>query len=781
MATLALALGIGAATTMFSVLYGVLIDPFPYKDADRLVLLSVFDQDKRGEEGRRRTVSLNEAREYERLTDVFEGFAYSNGGMGVLDSGGVPYPVPVVTVGGGVFEFIGMRTMLGRGILPRDGEPSSPPVAVLSEGAWRKYFAADPNIVNRSIQVDGQVRTVIGVAPKRFAWFGGSVWIPDQSNFVTPTNVRGDRYMQGRLRKGVQIARANAELAATGKRLQAAYPVLYPNKMQVRGVYCIDDLVGPPFRFTLYTLAGAVFMLLLIACSNVANMLLSRATARYREIGMRMALGAGRLRIVRQLLIEALLLAAGGAAMGSAIAYGGVRALQMVLPPNTFADESVVELNLPVLFFAVALAMITVLLFGLAPAWELVRRDRIDSLRDVSKAAGDAGRNNWLRDIFVGAQVAMSLVLLVGATLLLRSLMGVFSTEIGLDPKTVAIASPVFAPGDYKDADRVRALMDRAESQVQAVPGVRSVAQSNLYPIAYAGLPAEIHAVSHASEKTTPAMASGDDAGLLDAAGYRIAQGRWLTDTDVAGKRKVAVINQALARTLNIAGGPLGQQVTLHILKATIPCEVVGVLKDAPNQGMGLPVQPAIHLPTSVFPAPPGILVVRANGRVAGLVEPLRRKLGRALPNTRFIWVQSLDFYVPELGAHRFALALLGTFAIAGLVLTLIGLYAVMSYAVARRSYEVGIRMALGARALQVVRLVATRGALIVAIGIATGTAGSAAATRVLASYLGPVSAHDPLSYGAVIAVLALTALVAILVPVVRALRIDPARALRHE
>jgi hypothetical protein len=266
-----------------------------------------------------------------------------------------------------------------------------------------------------------------------------------------------------------------------------------------------------------------------------------------------------------------------------------------------------------VLLFAVALAMITVLLFGLAPAWELVRRDRVDSLRDVSKAAGDAGRSNWLRDIFVGAQVAMSLVLLVGATLLLRSLMGVFATETGLDPKTVAIASPVFAPGDYKDADRIRALMDRAESQVRALPGVRSVAQSNLDPIVYAGVPAEIRAVSHGSEKTTPAMASGDDAGLLDAAGYRIAQGRWLTDTDVAGKRKVAVINQALARTLNIAGGPLGQQVALQVGNATIPCEVVGVLKDAPNQGMRLPVQPAIHLPASAFPAPPRILVVRAN------------------------------------------------------------------------------------------------------------------------------------------------------------------------
>jgi predicted permease len=782
MATLALALGIGAATTMFNVLYGVLIDPFPYKDADRLVLISVFDVDKPGEEGRRRIVARDEAREFARLTDVFEGFANSNGGRGVLDHGGLDYQVSVVAVSGDVFPFIGIRTMLGRGILPRDAEPGAPPVAVLSEGAWRRYFAANPGIVNRTIQVDRQVRTVIGVAAKRFAWFTGDIWIPDQNGFVTPANPAGLRYMQGRLRRGVSIARANAELNAVGKRLQADNPTPYPKNMQIRGVYCIDDLVGPPFRLTLYILSGAVFMLLLISCSNVANMLLSRASVRYREIGVRMALGAGRMRIVRQLLVEALLLAAGGAAMGSVLAYGGVRALQMVLPPNTFADESVVELNLPVLLFAVGLAMITVLLFGLAPAWQVARRDRIELLRGVSRSAGEVGRNNWLRDIFVGAQVAMSLVLLVGATLLMRSFAGVFMADTGVDAKSVAIAIPFFQQEDYRDRGRLRQLMQEAEIRVRSLPGVRAVARAGLTPIQWGGIPVEVGGVSRGLQESVHALASGDSTGLLDAAGYRISQGRWLTEADVAGKQNVAVINETLARSLNIASAPLGAKVALHIGKEPILCEIVGVLKDAPNQGMRLPVQPAIHVPVTIFPIWPGQLVVRAHGRAAGLIDPLWRELERALPNTRFIYVKTLDSLLEsELGAHRFALALLGTFAMAGLALALIGLYAVMSYAVARRSYEVGIRMALGARALQVVRLVATRGAVIVMIGIAAGTAGSAAATRALASYLGPISAHDPLSYGAVIAALALTALTAILVPAVRALRIDPARALRHE
>jgi putative ABC transport system permease protein len=782
MATLALALGIGAATTMFSVLYGVLIDPFPYKDADRLVLLSVFDLDRSSEMGRRRIVTRDEAREFSGLTDIFEGFANSDPENGVLNRGGLDYPVQVISVGGEVFPFIGIRTMLGRGIQPHDAEPGSPPVAVLSENAWRKFFAADPAVVNQNIMLNQQVRTVIGVAPKRFAWFTGDFWIPGENGFVTPTNPGGLRYMQARVRPGVPIARVNAELTAVGKRLRAANPGQYPKNIQVRGIYCIDDLVGPPFRLTLYMLSGAVFMLLLIACSNVANMLLSRATARYREIGVRMALGAGRMRIVRQLLVEALLLAAGGAAMGSAIAYGGVRALQLVLPPNTFAPESVVALNVPVLLFAVGLSIFTVLLFGLAPAWQVARRNRVEWLRGVSKAAGEVSRTNWLRDIFVGAQVAMSLILMVGATLLMRSFAGVFLADTGVDAKSVAIAFPFFQQNAYSDRGRLRQLMDEAEIQVRSLPGVRSVAQATGTPILNGGASAEVRLVSRGAEQGVSVMASGDSTGLLDVAGYRITQGRWLTDADVAGERNVAVINETLARRLNIANSPVGAAVALHIGNDPTRYEIVGVLKDAPNHGLRLPVEPAIHVPVTTFPFSPGQLVIRAQGHANGLLDPLWRELQRTLPNTRFIYLKTLDTLLePELGAHRFALALLGTFAVTGLALALIGLYAVMSYAVARRSYEVGIRMALGARAQQVVQLLATRGAVIVAIGIVAGTAGSAAATRVLASYLGPVSTHDPLSYGGVIAALALTAMVAIIVPATRALGIDPARALRHE
>jgi predicted permease len=468
--------------------------------------------------------------------------------------------------------------------------------------------------------------------------------------------------------------------------------------------------------------------------------------------------------------------------MGSAIAYGGVRALQLVLPPNTFAGESVVELNVPVLLFAVGLAIFTVLLFGLAPAWQVARRERSEWLRGASKAAGEVRGTNWLRDIFVGAQVAMSLVLMVGATLLMRSFAGVFLADTGVDAKSVAIAFPIFQQNVYSDRGRLRQLMDEAEIQVRSLPGVRTVAQATGTPILNGGASAAVRLVSRGTEQGVSVMASGDSTGLLDVAGYRILQGRWLTDADVAGNRNVAVINETLARRLDIANAPPGAAVALDIGTDPIRYEIVGVLKDAPNQGLRLPVEPAIHVPVTAFPFSPGQLVIRAQGRADGLIDQLWRELHRTLPNTRFIYLKTLDNLLePELGAHRFALALLGTFATAGLALALIGLYAVMSYGVARRSYEIGIRMALGARAQQVVRLVATRGAVIVAIGIAAGAAGSAAATRVLASYLGPISARDPLSYGVVIATLALTALAAILVPATRALRIDPARALRHE
>jgi predicted permease len=782
-AVLALSLGIGCTTTMFSVLYGVLIDPFPYKNADRLALISVFDLEKQGEGGRRRDVSLAEAREYQKLTDVFEGFANSAGGLAVLDRDGTTYQLKIVTVGGEVFERLGTPTLLGRGIVPRDAEPGSPLVAVLGEVAWQKYFGGAPGIVGQTIRLDQQVRTVIGVVPKRFAWFNGEVWVPDQSNFVTAANPQGIRLLQAWLRPGVKVARANEELTAVGVRLQAAYPALYPKKTQVRAIYSIDDLVGPPFRITLYTLMGAVSLLLLIACSNVANMLLSRATTRYREIGVRMALGASRFRIVRQLLIEALLLASGGAVGGSLLAYGGVRGLQVGLPSRAFANESIVAMNLPVLLFAMALAIFTVLLFGLAPAWQLVKRDRIGSLRGVSRAAGDASGSNWLRDIFAGVQVAMSLVLMVGATLLMRSFVGAFSADPGVDPKTVAIAAPVFAKADYNDAEKIRQRMDEAARLVRALPGVRAAAQSSSAPIALGGVPGEVTTVARRNDKTVHVLATGDDVGVFDAAGYRLAQGQWITDSDVAGKRHIAVINETLARALDAAGTPLiGQQIELRVQGKVVEYELAGVLKDAPNVGLRLPIQPAIHVPVTAFPLPSRFLVVRAEGPADKLLETLRRELGRSVPGAQYAVVQPLDYFLElEIGAHRFAMALLGVFAAAGLALTLIGLYGVMSYAVAKRTYEVGIRMALGARARQVIGLVATRGAVIVAIGMAAGIAGSAAAWRVLGSFLGRTSLHDPVSYGAVIAGLAVTALAAILVPASRALRVDPAQALRHE
>jgi ABC-type antimicrobial peptide transport system permease subunit len=364
----------------------------------------------------------------------------------------------------------------------------------------------------------------------------------------------------------------------------------------------------------------------------------------------------------------------------------------------------------------------------------------------------------------------------------MRSFAGVFLADTGVDAKSVAIAFPIFQQNVYSDRGRLRQLMDEAEIQVRSLPGVRTVAQATGTPILNGGASAAVRLVSRGTEQGVSVMASGDSTGLLDVAGYRILQGRWLTDADVAGNRNVAVINETLARRLDIANAPPGAAVALDIGTDPIRYEIVGVLKDAPNQGLRLPVEPAIHVPVTAFPFSPGQLVIRAQGRADGLIDQLWRELHRTLPNTRFIYLKTLDNLLePELGAHRFALALLGTFATAGLALALIGLYAVMSYGVARRSYEIGIRMALGARAQQVVRLVATRGAVIVAIGIAAGAAGSAAATRVLASYLGPISARDPLSYGVVIATLALTALAAILVPATRALGIDPARALRHE
>ena len=788
LAVLALSLGIGASTVMFGVLDGVLLNPFPYPHGDRLVMLSVFDLDQSEDTGRRWTLSAEEERAFEQGANLFEGFVTCETGNALLDEGETPRWLKQAIVSPNTFEFIGIPAKLGRVIQARDGTPGVTPVAVLSEPAWRKYFGADPGVVGRTVTLDHQRRTIIGVAPKRYAWWTAEVWVPQQGSVAGETEFA----VQGRLKPGVSMAQANEQLTAIGARLKETYPERYPKHFQVRGVYCIDDIVHAPFRRLLYTLLGAVGLLLLIACSNVANMLLSRATVRQREISVRMAIGAGRLRILRQLLMESALLALLSTAGGVALAFGGIQLLKMIVPPHMIAEESVVDLNPSVLLFALGVSVLTVALFGLTPAWQLTRRDWGEALHGGARgsAAGDKGA--WVRDLLVMTQVGMALVLLVGASLLARSFIRSLSIDLRVNPRSVAMAFPAFPPNSYATLSRRESAISDYVSRLRALPGVIAATQTSEVPASFswnAIVPLEVPDTQGRRHSKFQAMLETADWGARDTFGYRLLAGRWFSKEEVAVRRPVGVINDSLARAM---GGPaevIGRQIRLphgmvkdadgHGLDGV---EVIGVTADTPNRGLRQLPLPMLEVPSTVAPRNGEWVALRAAGDANTLLPAMEREMAKAAPGVSFYWINSLDTFLEEdLAPQRFALLLLGIFAAIGTTLLVIGLYGVMSYAVARRTYELGLRIALGASRADVIRLITIRGITVLAAGVFAGVLATVALARLLQTQLGDTSPYDPAAYLAAGALLVTTALAAILIPGMRALRISPARTLRHE
>ncbi|MBM3737772.1 MAG: ABC transporter permease [Acidobacteria bacterium] len=776
LAVLTLALGIGAAATIFSVIHGVLLDPFPYTDASRVVTLQIRDLDS-ARPGGRSHFFTPEFLDYQEQSPVWEEVIAGANEDILYSAGEGTEQFPGARVSANTFRFLGVPPLLGRGLTAEDAAPSAPPVFVMAYKMWARQFGLDPSVLGRTYVLNGTPTTLVGIMPPRFTKMNADLWRPMNLSRADPEMARRMLMFQARLKRGVTMAQAETDVNAAAHRIAAVYPRQYPQRFKAELVPWIDSLVGQ-FRSTLYTMAAAVGLLLLIACGNVANMLLARAAAREKEMAVRISMGAGRWRIVRQLLIESLMLAAGGGALGCLLAYAGIQGLVTLLPEGMIPREAVIRINVPVLLFSLAVSMLTAILFGLAPALQLARPDVVAALKDSGKGVSGSFRRGVLRNALVVGEVALSLVLLTGAGLFLRSFAALQSVDLGLNPENVFVARVPLPRQQYGTPESRLRFFQTVIPRVQALPGVTQAAVvSSLPPFGALSSPVEIpgQPVPDHSETLFQLVSDGYPRTL----GIKLTGGRFFTEAEVAGARKLAVVNQTFAAKHFGRENPVGRQVRIGALQSVF--EVTGVIADAKNRGIQETPLPEVLLPYTVTGAYQRGLMARTTGDPAALANTIRREVWSVDRGVALTLAGPLTGYLKlfSYSEPRFSMLVMGLFACVGLVLVAIGVYSTVSQTVSRQTHEIGIRMALGAERGDVLGLVLKMGMQLIAGGALVGLAAALALGRLASTQFWGISPHDPLTLAAVIGVVVFAGAAACYWPARRASGVDPIKALR--
>ncbi len=569
-AILALALGIGASTAMFSVIYNALVAPFPYKDQGRLVTFRIRDLDQRegGEGFFRGMLGYPELRDYLEQNHVFDGFIANCEIDVVYDSGENNSYLAANYVTPGTFELFGVTPLLGRGLEPADYQPGAPPVFVLRYATWVNQFGSDPGVVGKAFLLNGVRRTLVGVMPLRFAWGGVNLWMPRDP---TTANVMRGTFPQywgvvAHLKPGVTLQEAEADMNIIGTRIAPTYREDYPTRFRVSVESFVHAVVGNGFRRTLFVLFAAVGLLLLIGCANVASLLLARATTRGREFAVRAALGASRARLVRQLLLESLLLALGGAVVGVLFAWAGIRGLSSAMPPFTIPSETVIEMNGWVLLFGISLSIATVVIFGLFPALQASRVDVQDALRGASKGLGGTAAKSRLRNAVIVLEVALSIILLFTAGLFMRSLVAIQNVSLGWQPDHLLIGRIPLPSQHYKTGPQLVSFFDPLIHSLKSTPGIEDASPVSTTP-PYGGFGGniEIPGKTHTGEWLSLIQLVGED--YFAIVRQRLLSGRSFTEEEVSTARKVVVINQTFQRRFLGDGDSLGRTIILDVLK----------------------------------------------------------------------------------------------------------------------------------------------------------------------------------------------------------------------
>ncbi|MGH9853383.1 MAG: ABC transporter permease [Blastocatellia bacterium] len=782
-AVLSLALGIMATTAIYSVIHAVVLDPFPYKDVDNLMSVKVWDPNQRGF---RLGYSTDQFLEIAERSTIFEGVIASTISDVLWAESGEPQRLRGNYGTFNTFQVMGVPSLLGRTILPDDAKPDAAPVVVLGYRFWQRQFGGDPGVVGRQLRLNDKVRTVIGVMPKRFMWRGADVYLP--ITFERGRVVEGVRgvHLLGRLKPGVTEAQAEVDLRPIIADLKKTEPAQFPDNWRV-GLLSFKESFPSSIRENLWILFGAVGLLLLIACANVSNLLLAKASERQKEMSVRAALGASRSRLIRQLLTESLLLAIAGAALGVALAYSGLNAILALVPPNTIPDESEVVINTPVLLFTLLVSALTSVVFGLAPALHTSTGDLANPMRESGRSLTGGRRQAFLRKGLVVAGVALSLMLLVGAGLMMRTFIAVQDVDLGFRTDRLLTMRIPLPEQRYPDRERRVAFYQELLRRVSAVPGVTAVGlNSGVHPLGNMGAPVEV--VGSAQQDTRPVVIHQINLDYTKAMGIALLEGRLFAESEVYGKQQLAVVNRSFVRSRLDGRDALGRVIRVPRLKqppfgvTDDSFQIVGVVKDTLNRGLTNEVMPEVYLPFTLT-GRADRLVALAQADPASITKAVMSQVYSIDKDQPVTDVRTIDRVLQEgvYAGPRFNLALFAVFAALGLTLAVIGVYGVMSSAVAQQTHEIGIRMALGATPGNVSGMVVKRGLWLLLAGIAVGLLGSFLTARLLAGQIWNVSPFDPVTFGAVSLILLLAGLQACVWPARRAARIDPIVALRQE
>jgi putative ABC transport system permease protein len=787
-AIIAIGLGIGANTAIFSVVNTVLLQPLPYEQPEQLLTLAT-EQRNQALDGRG-SFSVPDMLDVQKYTTTLEYVSTVQRTGTIITEGGDPERLIGAAVNADYFPLLRVKPILGR-VFTRDGDkPGASEVILLSEGLWKRRFGGDPNIIGREINLGGKT-TVIGIMPAGFEYpiseDSQDFWEPlfSSASFLTKEvrEERANRFLAvvGRLKPGVTLEQAKADLDLLSKQIEQQWP--QSNTNVIFNAASMHEELTRDYRPALLVMLGAVGLVLLIACANVANLLLARAAARQKEVAIRMALGASRRRIASQLLTESVLLSLAGGVLGLLLATWGMELLRAYGPAEVPRLRDV-SLDRYVLLFTFGIATLTGILFGLAPALHASRPDPGNMLKESGRGLSQAGRNR-MRGALIVSEVALSLMLLVGAGLLINSFWRLMKTDAGFDPKGVLTLDIPLNRTTYSKPEQQSAAFQQLIARMKTLPGVRNASVVNNVPLT--DLDIEITFQIEGREPYKPGEEAGADYTIAGSDYFRtmniaLQRGRVFTDQDTTNSPHVLVVSNAFAKQYFPNEDAVGKRIIFDGANKT-PREIIGVVADIRRNGLDVNVQPEMYISHLQNPERRLNLVIRTETPDASQLTQAARTEVKAFDPKQIIWrTQTLEELLgTSVAPRKFNMMLLGIFAGVALVLAAVGLYGVMSYSVSWRTHEIGIRMALGAKRSDVLRLVVRQGMTMTVIGVALGLIGAFSMSRVLAGLLHGVSATDPLTFAGVSIVLLAVALLACLIPARRATRVNPIVALRTE